>query len=123
MFVNLSGPAFTERLAGPLRTGIDPMMSVGTRHVTAAGPSWVTAVVVSDTMLMVMLPDAGAVTETEMSGVVSVARPTSFEFPVRNGPGLPYWIWFGWGKEVVWGVLSGVACACHCAGLVSGWWL
>jgi hypothetical protein len=101
-------------------TGIVRMMSLGIPQVTLAGPRLSVTWVVSETMLSVTTPDAGAIAEIETSWVVNVAVAGSAPLPGENGPGLPYCIWFGWGKVVTCGVVVGAGC--HCAGLDAGAW-
>jgi hypothetical protein len=80
-------------------TGIVMIVVVGTVHVTLA---WRTLFrvteVVSDTMLSVTDPDAGATAFTLMSGVVSAAVLAGPGVPGENGPGCPNWIWFAMGS-------------------------
>jgi hypothetical protein len=100
-------------------TGMVIRMSVGTLHVTAAlrTPFNCTAVV-SDTMLIVTDPEAGAVAWTLMSGVVSVAVSGSPGLPAAKGPGCPYLIWFAAGNDALF--VIDVDTGAHWAGLVAG---
>jgi hypothetical protein len=91
-------------VSGGPPTGIDMKGVVGMLQTTAASPSETVVVVVSDTMLIVMVPDCGAVIDTVVSGVVSVAKPSSDPLPAGNGPGVPNFIWFACGNETVCGV-------------------
>ena len=97
------------------------IVSVGTLHVTAAFSALLsTTCVVSVTMLIVTLPEAGAFACTETSGVVSVAVSGTPVFPGLNGPGCPNFSWFGAGSDALSAVV--VPTTCHCAGLVAGSW-
>jgi hypothetical protein len=109
-------------------TGIDRITSGGIGHVASAwsAPLLSDRCVVSEVSIRSIEPDAGAVASIEMVGVVSVTVAGSAALPVGNGPGCPNRIvfapWVGAGVTTDSGVVSGFGCACHCEGLMSGWW-
>jgi hypothetical protein len=109
-------------------TGIDRIVSAGTLHVARAPRMPLsTMFVVSETSVNVIVPDAGAVALIEIVGVVSVSSPGSLDVPVGIGPGWPNCTLFATagdpaGLVTLSGVVSGFGCACHCVGLMSGWW-
>src|SRR4051794_23944467 len=119
--VETSAPALTVRLLGPETTGMVRITSFGIAQLTSASRTLLSfTCVVSDTMFNVIEPEAGAVADTETSGVVNVATAGSPTLPGMNGPGWPYLSWLGTGNDAASGVVVGASA--QFAGLVDGGW-
>jgi hypothetical protein len=109
-------------------TGIDRITSAGMGQVASAesAPLFNDRCVVSEVSIRLIVPEAGAVALIEMVGVVSDIGTASEGSPAEIGPGCPnctvFAPWVGAGLTTDSAVVIGFGCACHCTGLMSGWW-